>query len=230
MERWKMPKTIVELDGVTRRFDLQGEEVAALVNARCAVREGDEIAVMGPSGSGKSTLLALMAQLDEPSQGKITWPLFAKGEKLRPRHIGLAFQSPSLIPALSIAENVEMPLLILGDRVNMRQRALQALELVGLAHLADRLPEEISGGQAQRAAVARALVTEPQLILADEPTGQLDQVTGQSLIATLQGFARRTGAALVIATHDEAVARQMKSIWHTSHGALSVNDNIRMAS
>jgi putative ABC transport system ATP-binding protein/lipoprotein-releasing system ATP-binding protein len=217
-------------DNVSRRFSLGGDTVAALVHASCEVKAGDRIAVVGPSGSGKSTLLALMAQLDEPSEGKVFWPAFGETIKLRPRHIGLAFQSPSLIPPLSAIENVEIPLLILGDIQNMRERAMAALDIVGLGNLADRLPEELSGGQAQRVGIARALVTAPELILADEPTGQLDQDTGKKLVAALLAHAEKTGAALVIATHDPAVARQMNDKWYTSHGHLSTDQLVSAAS
>ena len=224
-----MGKTLVAFDNVSRRFSLGDEKIIALVHASCEVRAGDRIAVIGSSGSGKSTLLALMAQLDEPTEGLVSWPDLGAAQKLRPRHIGLAFQSPSLIPPLSVIENVETPLLILGEVQDMRERALAALDIVGLGALADRLPEELSGGQAQRVGIARALVTDPELILADEPTGQLDQNTGQNLVAALLAHAEKTGAALVIATHDKAVARQMKSIWHTSHGELNTDQHLSTA-
>ena len=224
-----MGKTLVTFKNVSRRFSLGSDKITAIIDASCEVKAGDCIAVIGPSGSGKSTLLALMAQLDEPTEGQVSWADFGTAQKLRPRHIGLAFQSPSLIPPLSVIENVETPLLILGDIENMRERAMAALDIVGLGTLADRLPEELSGGQAQRVGVARALVTGPELILADEPTGQLDQVTGQNLVAALLAHAEKTGAALVIATHDQAVARQTKSIWHTSHGELSTGQHVSVA-
>jgi ABC-type lipoprotein export system ATPase subunit len=225
-----MSETLAACEGVTRRFDLRGSEVTALEHVSCAVHAGDRIAVTGPSGSGKSTLLALIAQLDAPSAGKISWPGFISEAALRPRHIGLAFQSPSLIPALSTAENVEVPLLILNDAGDKRRKALEALDLVGLSHLADRLPEEISGGQAQRVALARAIVTSPQIIIADEPTGQLDQETGHALMEALITFSEKTGAALIVATHDETVAGQMNDIWRMSYGRLTAAKNKELAS
>jgi putative ABC transport system ATP-binding protein len=142
-------------------------------------------------------------------------------EDLRPRHIGLAFQTASLIPSLTAIENVEVPLLILDKKDDVRGRAMAVLESLNLGTLADRLPEELSGGQAQRVATARALVTAPRLLLADEPTGQLDQATGQDLIKNLIFASERNGAALVIATHDENVARQMKTIWRMNYGSLA---------
>ena len=225
-----MGRTLVALDNVSRRFSLGGDKIIALIHASCEVKAGDRIAVAGPSGSGKSTLLALMAQLDEPTEGQISWPDLGEAMKPRPRHIGLAFQAPSLIPSLSVIENVELPLLILGDIQNMRERAMAALDIVGLGNLADRLPEELSGGQAQRIGMARALVTAPELILADEPTGQLDQATGQDLVTALLAHAEKTGAALVIATHDQAVARRMKSIWHANHGELNTDQHLSAVS
>ena len=221
-----MAEALVTFDRVERSFPLGSERIVALTGATCAVKAGDRIAIMGPSGSGKSTLLALMAQLDQPTAGKVAWPGLAEATRLRPRHIGLAFQSASLIPPLSVIENVELPLLILGEMHNLRERALAALEIVGLAGLADRLPEEISGGQAQRVGIARALAPNPRLILADEPTGQLDQATGKSLVKALLAHAKKTDAALVIATHDHAVAGQMTSIWHMEHGKLTTEQRV----
>ncbi len=213
-----MAETLVTFDRVERSFLLGGEKIIAVTGVTCVVEAGDRIAIIGPSGSGKSTLLALMARLDHPTAGKVAWPSLAEATRLRPLYISLAFQSASLIPPLSVIENVELPLLILGEIQNLRERALAALEIVGLAGLADRLPEELSGGQAQRVGIARAVVTNPRLILTDEPTGQLDQATGESLVKALQAHATKTDAALVIATHDHAVAGQMTSIWHMAHG------------
>jgi ABC-type lipoprotein export system ATPase subunit len=224
-----MPDTLVSFQNVSRHFSLGSGNITALSNASCAIEAGDRIAIMGPSGSGKSTLLALMAQLDTPSEGKITWPAFATAGKLRPRHIGLAFQSASLVPSLTVIENIEIPLLILRESKDMRERAMAALDNVGLSDLADRLPEELSGGQAQRVGIARALVTNPKLILADEPTGQLDQATAQNLITNLLAHMASIGAALVIATHDPAIAGQMKTIWQTSHGQLTTHQKEKVS-
>src|SRR5437868_6475425 len=169
---------LMRMRDVSRRFRLRDGETSALIDVSCAIGPGERIAVVGPSGSGKSTLLAMIARLDEPTAGLVEWPGLGGGDDLRPRHIGVAFQTPSLIPALSVLENVELPLLILDRASEARGAALAALTRLGLAGLAERLPEEISGGQAQRVALARALVAGPALLLADEPTGQLDQATG----------------------------------------------------
>ena len=219
-----MTRSILVFEDVSRRFVLAGGgEVTALASANCTIKAGDRIAVMGPSGSGKSTLMALMAQLDTPSSGSIAWPGFPAKEPLRPKNIGLSFQTPSLIPALTSVENVEVPLLILGGEMQVRKQAIKALEYFELDNLANRLPEELSGGQAQRVALVRALITSPLLILADEPTGQLDQTTGQSVIAKLIQKSEQTGAALLIATHDHSVADKMETIWHMNHGLLEIS-------
>jgi ABC-type lipoprotein export system ATPase subunit len=225
-----MGDELLTMQSVSRRFRTRGEWVDAAKGITCSVRRDDRIAVMGPSGSGKSTLLALMAKLDEPTDGVIAWPGLGGGSSLRPRHIGVAFQTPSLLPSLSVVENVEIPLLILGEAAGARQRALDALESVGLEHAADRLPEELSGGQMQRAGIARAMVTSPRLLLADEPTGQLDQSTARDLMKMMFAWAAGRGMAVVVATHDEAVARQFKSIWNMDYGHLELGQALRAAS
>lgn len=216
-----MAESLVELADVTRSFKLRGSNIVAVSDVSCRVKPGDRISIMGPSGSGKSTLMALMAELDAPTSGTVSWPASPPRQDLRPGYIGLAFQTPSLMAALTALENVEVPLLILGERGIARDKALAALEEFDLAHLADRLPEELSGGQAQRVATVRALVTEPRLILADEPTGQLDQATGRRVMEILLERAERTGAALIIATHDPAVAHKMNEVWQMSFGKLT---------
>jgi ABC-type lipoprotein export system ATPase subunit len=218
-----MADSLIVLDHVSRHFFLGGERISALLDASCTVRTGDRIAIMGPSGSGKSTLLALMAKLDEPSEGRISWPSVDGSNYLRPRHIGVAFQSSSLIQSLSVIENVEVPLLILGETSDMQKRAMAVLGLVGIGGLADRLAEDLSGGQAQRVGLARALVSNPKIILADEPTGQLDQETARDLVRALQTHAEKTGAALVIATHDPSVAQHMKFTWRMDYGLLTTS-------
>jgi ABC-type lipoprotein export system ATPase subunit len=211
---------IVESFGVTRSFERGNKTIEALAPATCRVREGDRIALMGPSGSGKSTLLHLMAGLDQPSAGEIRWPMLRGPDTLRPGKVAVVFQSPSLMPALSVVENVELPL-ILGDTPgNTRGVAMDALTRVGLAEFAKKLPEELSGGQGQRVAMARAMALRPQLFLADEPTGQLDQSTGKALIDCLLEWFAGSRTALVIATHDPAVAERMTDVWRMDHGRL----------
>ncbi|MFI5821973.1 ABC transporter ATP-binding protein [Streptomyces rishiriensis] len=179
--------------------------VVAVHGADLDVRSGDRLAVVGPSGSGKSSLLHLLAGLERPTSGTIDRPGLDG-----PRDIGLVFQADSLIPALDVTENTALPLMLAGRRVEETTGPVaEALDVVGAAGLADRLPDEISGGQAQRVAVARVLAQAPRLILADEPTGRLDHTTGARVLDALLAAADQTGAALVITTHDPAVAARL---------------------
>lgn len=198
--------------------------VVALAAATCSVMPGDRIALVGPSGSGKSTLLHLLGGLETPTSGTLTWPALGTRETLRPTKVGLVFQMPSLLAPLTVAENVEIPLLLgQASAEKARVAALDALDRIGLKSIAEKLPEELSGGQAQRVAVARALASQPKLILADEPTGQLDHPTAQHLFDVLLASLEDTDIALVVATHDMAVAERMHTIWHMQHGMLEVN-------
>lgn len=211
---------LVEAFGVARSFQRGGKTVAALAPTTCRVRAGDRIALLGPSGSGKSTLLHLMAGLDIPSAGEIRWPLLGRRDGLLPGKVAMVFQSPSLMAPLSVIENIELPLILEGGRGDARAAATEALKRVGLADLANKLPEELSGGQGQRVAMARAIAARPQLLLADEPTGQLDHATGRALIDGLLNWLAASPTALVIATHDLAIAERMERIWHMDHGQL----------
>ena len=184
---------------------------------------GRRIALVGPSGSGKSTLLHLMAGLDEPTVGeRRAGPRSATAAALRPGPVAVVFQGPSLLPPLTVLENVALPLdpRPAPPTPTRATRARAALERLGLAELADKLPEEISGGQAQRVAVARALAGEPRLILADEPTGQLDRASGAAVVDVLLAAADHAGAALVVATHDPTVAARLAERWEMHSGRL----------
>lgn len=177
---------------------------------------------MGPSGSGKSTLLHMLAQLESPTSGEITGALFQPGRGPCPDSVGLVFQTPSLIPALDALENVALPLILAGAAdEEARSAARDALKLLDLGWLGQKLPEELSGGQAQRVAVARVLACRPRLILADEPTGQLDRTTGGGVLQVLLRTARTLGAAVLIATHDPYVAAQLDEVWHMEDGTLT---------
>jgi putative ABC transport system ATP-binding protein/lipoprotein-releasing system ATP-binding protein len=212
---------LAEAVNVGRVFRTNGSKVVALQHATCKIERGDRIALVGPSGSGKSTLLHLLAALDEPTSGKITWPVLGDRESLRPSKISFVFQSESLLAPLTVLENIEVPGLLAGWKAEeTRNDAAAILEALDLGALADKLPEEISGGQAQRAAVARSLITKPALILADEPTGQLDHQTAKQLIDLLLRRLKGSDAAVVIATHDPFVAARMKTQWTIEHGVL----------
>ena len=218
-----MSDILVRLDDVTRHHAVGSETVFALQSVSCSVRTCEHVVVIGASGSGKSTLLAHMASLDRPNFGFVTWPSLPAETLLRPQYVSVSFQSPSLLPSLTVQQNVEVPLLVLGQQ-DTEQKSIRMLERLGIAHLRERLPDEISGGQAQRVALARAMATEPALLLADEPTGQLDQETGQSTIGTLIAWADQIKTTLVVATHDSQVARKFKTQWSMSFGVLKGGD------
>ncbi|MET7854597.1 ABC transporter ATP-binding protein [Streptomyces avermitilis] len=198
------------------------QAVVAVHGADLEIRAGRRLAVVGPSGSGKSSLLHLLAGLEHPTSGTVT-----RAASLGPYDIGLVFQGDSLIPALNVVENAALPL-VLADRPEdeARQEALAALAIVDAADLADRLPEEISGGQAQRVAVARVLAQAPRLILADEPTGRLDHATGARVLDALLTAADHTGTALVVTTHDPAVAARLTTRRAMRAGRLLASEEV----
>ena len=218
-----MSDRLVIFRDVVRQYFVGSNIVDALKSVNCSIQAHEHLAVMGASGSGKSTLLAMIAGLDQPESGQIEWPTFSGTSQLRPKHVGVSFQSPSLLPSLTVQQNVEVPLLVL-DAKDVTKKATIALDRLGIAHLRDRYPDEISGGQAQRVALARAMAPEPQLLLADEPTGQLDQETGQSVIKELIDWANETRSTLVIATHDQQIARKFHTQWRMSFGSLKTGE------
>ncbi|WP_338017461.1 ABC transporter ATP-binding protein [Streptomyces adustus] len=186
-------------------FGRDAQAVVAVHGANLTIRAGDRLAVVGSSGSGKSSLLHLIAGLEQATTGSVT-----RATDVERSDIGLVFQNDSLIPALNVAENAALPLILAGHpEKEAQQAALTALDQVGVRHLADRLPEEISGGQAQRVAVARVLTQAPRLILADEPTGRLDHASGGRVLDALLAAADLTRAALVVTTHDPSVAARL---------------------
>ena len=209
-----MSEVLVRATGLGREFGNGHSAVVAVADGTFEIRQGDRIALTGPSGSGKTSLLHLIAGLDQPSGGVIEWPALGRAEDLRPGPVALAFQGPSLLPPLTVAENVALPALLAGTAEATAAAAAQALiEQLGLADVASKLPEEISGGQAQRAGVARALMGEPRLILADEPTGQLDRAAAAGLMDMLFRHVEAAGTALVVATHYQAVAGRLPLRW-----------------
>ncbi len=214
---------LARAEGAACTYQRGRTPVPALTVATCAIFPGDRVCLMGPSGSGKSTLLHLLGGLDAPTSGAVTWPALGPRETLRPAKVGLVFQAPSLLPSLNVIENVELPLLLTGMPLSKaRVAAGAALERLELEDLAGKLPEELSGGQAQRVALARALATRPRLLLADEPTGQLDHATARRLFDVLLEALEGTGTALVVATHDPAVAERLATLWRIDHGVLEV--------
>ena len=217
-----MSDVLAEAIDASRVFGMNGSRVVALQHATCRIERGDRIALVGPSGSGKSTLLHLLAALDDPTSGTVRWPALGERDTLRPSKISFVFQTESLLAPLTVLENIEVPRLLAGSNAGeARSDAFEILGALDLAELADKLPEEISGGQAQRAAVARSLITRPALILADEPTGQLDRHTAKDLLNLLLRRIKGSDTALVIATHDPLIASRMETQWTMEHGVLS---------
>jgi ABC-type lipoprotein export system ATPase subunit len=216
------PAVLIQVRSVSRRYMLGGIALDALIGASCQVRQNERIALVGPSGGGKSTLLHLMAGLDAPSAGDVTWPGLGTRDTLRPTRIGFVFQFPSLVPWLNVSENVALPLQLAGIGALAASRASAALRRFDLDGLALKLPEELSGGQAQRVSLVRAIVASPALVLADEPTGQVDHATGAHLIDMLFEWADEAQAAIVLATHDPVVAERFPIRWEMTQGRLRV--------
>jgi ABC-type lipoprotein export system ATPase subunit len=212
-----MTRTLAVAADLWRSFQRERGVVSAVQGCSFRIDAGETIAIMGPSGCGKTTLLNLIAGLDRPSSGRIEWPGLGSPDTLRPERIGVVFQSANLMPALTAVENVELPIL-LSSGAEAEARALAALATFGVEDLAAKLPEQLSGGQAKRIAVARAIAINPQLIVADEPTGQLDQAGGAMLVDRLLAWGQQSGGTIVIATHDERVAAKMNHIWQMRHG------------
>jgi putative ABC transport system ATP-binding protein len=216
-----MPEALVECVDVARTYGRGPGAVVAVHGVSCTVRSSTRAALTGRSGSGKSTLLHLLAGLDRPTTGTLTWPGLGGPPVGRAHTIGVVFQGPSLLPPLDAAENVAFPLLVTGtDPGPARARAAVAMAAAGVADLAGKLPEELSGGQSQRVAVARVLAAQPRLILADEPTGQLDAGYRDQVVDLLLAAADSLDAGLVIATHDPRVAERVPTRWVMDDGRL----------
>jgi putative ABC transport system ATP-binding protein len=212
---------LVRCEGAGHTYGAGSLAVVAVHGVTCSIRRGARIALTGPSGSGKSTLLHMMAGLETTTSGVLTWPAL-DGLASRARGaIGVVFQGPSLIPALDVVENVAFPL-VLGDMPDgqARQRARDVLAQLHLEWMAHKLPDELSGGQSQRVAIARVLAMTPALILADEPTGQLDHEAGRHVIDVLVDAADRLNAGLVVSTHDPMIADRLSEQWRMHDGRL----------
>jgi len=221
-------QAVVQVTGAWKLHKLGDEVVKALVDADLTVLPGEFVCLMGPSGSGKSTLLNLIGGLDRPTKGSVvingtdtatlTESQFAA---LRHDTVGFIFQSYNLIPFLSAVENVELPLMFEPyDRKALRARALELLELVGLGHRVDHSPTKMSGGEQQRTAIARSLISNPKLILADEPTANLDHRTGETVVRLLRDLCSNLGVTVVASTHDPTVAEQASRVVRMKDGAI----------
>jgi len=222
------PAPVVAVDGVWKLFAMGDEVVRALVDVSFTVQRGEFVCLMGPSGSGKSTLLHLVGGLDRPTRGEVsiagaatTGLTESQYSALRHSTIGFIFQSYNLMPFLSALENVELPLMFEPvDRASVRRRAVELLELVGLGHRLDHRPSRMSGGEQQRTAIARALIGSPQVILADEPTANLDHRTGDAVIALLEDLCRRLDVTVVASTHDQRVADHATRVLRMADGRM----------
>jgi putative ABC transport system ATP-binding protein len=217
---------LVTCRGMSRSFGRGERAVVAVHAATCSVGTTSRVAVTGPSGSGKSTLLHLLAGLDTPTSGEVSWPELGSDPTRRRGAVGVVFQGASLIPPLTVLENVAFPLLLQGSiQFEAEDRGRGALAGLGLEALADKLPEELSGGQAQRVCVARVLATRPRLIVADEPTGQLDSHAGHHVLDVLVAAAHALGAGLLVSTHDPEMAAHLDERWQMLDGRLQLTPN-----
>jgi putative ABC transport system ATP-binding protein len=216
-----MVDRLVNAEMIGRTYGYGRGQVAALIEATFSIHAADRVALVGPSGSGKTTLLHLVAGLDRPTTGTISWPTLGEIHELRPGPVAIAFQGPSLLPPLTALENVALPAILGGaEEAAAEVEARGLLETFEAAALADKLPEELSGGQAQRVGLARAFIGSPRLVLADEPTGQQDRGSADRMMDALLSLAERSHTSLVIATHDALVAERLPTSWTIRDGLL----------
>lgn len=231
MQQMDQNKNIIVLDNVTKIYHLGGIDIPVLMGISCEINKGEHVAIMGPSGSGKTTMLNIIGCLDRVSSGKY----FLEGKdisildddalsEIRSKKIGFIFQSYNLIPQLTVLENIEMPLFYQQvDENETRKKAIEFATMVGLADRLKHRPSELSGGQQQRVAIARALMNDPVLILADEPTGNLDSTSGREIMKLLCELNEK-GTTLIVVTHDAGVAKYAKRTLKMLDGRI-VNEN-----
>jgi len=225
--------SIVELENVSRDYG-DGKVVHALNSINLIIERGERVAIMGPSGSGKSTLLNLVCGLDEPTSGAVRFEGIELSRlsddertRLRREKIGMIFQTFNLLPTLTAVENVSLPLRLEGiNRREAERRALAMLERVGLAGRADHRPDQLSGGERQRIAIARALIFNPPLLLADEPTGNLDSATGEEVLSLLDDLRRELGATILLVTHNEMAAAHCDRILRLRDGRIVKEERV----
>ncbi len=225
---------VIELEGITKIYQMGEIEVHALRGISLAVERGEILTIMGPSGSGKSTLMNIVGCLDQPTGG--TYRLEGSDVShldddelatIRNGQIGFVFQTFNLLARTTALQNVTLPLIYAGaGRAERRERAQEALEAVGLGHRLDHLPTELSGGQQQRVAIARALANNPSIILADEPTGNLDSESGAEIMSVLQELNRERGMTVILVTHDPVIARHTERIVHLYDGQITDNEMV----
>jgi len=221
--------TLVRVDGVEKMFRRGSEDIHVLANLSLQVPAGEFLALMGPSGSGKSTLLNLIGGLDRPTKGTVQ----IAGERIdalsdhqlaawRARHIGFVFQLYNLMPVLTAERNVELPLLLTSlSKAERRKHVATALAMVGLSHRANHYPRTMSGGEQQRVGIARGIVTDPTLLLCDEPTGDLDRKAGDEILNLLQALNREQGKTIIMVTHDPHASARASRTVHLTKGQLT---------
>jgi putative ABC transport system ATP-binding protein len=221
-----MHTTIIEAHGLKRYYHRGNETVKALDGVDVIIRTGEIVSILGPSGSGKTTLINLLSCLDAPTEGTLvvsgkSVAGLSEDELVEVRRgvLGFVFQQFSLLPTLTVSENVELPLMFLGRRTD-RSRTEAILKLVGLSDRASHLPRELSGGQMQRVAIARALIMDPKILIADEPTGNLDKATGESIIELFKRLAADEGLAIIITTHNPVFGYQADRVITLEDGRI----------
>jgi putative ABC transport system ATP-binding protein len=226
-----MTDILIEARGLKRYYRRGSEIVKALDGVDISIRQGEIVAILGPSGSGKTTLLNLLSGLDAPTEGMLlvagkSVAGFSEEALVEVRRgiLGFVFQQFSLMPTLTVTENVELPLMFLSRRADPK-RTREILEAVGLSDRADHLPRELSGGQMQRVAIARALIVDPKILVADEPTGNLDKATGESIIELFKRLAAEKGLAILLTTHNAVFGHEADRLITLEDGRIVKEDN-----
>ncbi|BCL72750.1 putative ABC-type dipeptide/oligopeptide/nickel transport system, ATPase component [Vibrio nigripulchritudo MADA3029] len=223
-----MPSSVIKADSISKQVTTNQEHLTILENVNLEINRGESVAIVGTSGAGKSTLMTLLAGLDTPTSGEITLlgkPLSKLDDEaraaLRSETVGFVFQSFLLIPSLTAIENVTLPCLLKGEEEDI-DRARSLLESVGLGHRENHLPTQLSGGEQQRVALARAFMIKPQILFADEPTGNLDQHTAANIVERLFDLNKQHGTTLILVTHDPELAKRCDRTFHMQAGQLEV--------
>ncbi len=222
-------KVLVQIRDLSKVYSRGGEAIRVFENVNLEIRQGEFLALMGPSGSGKSTLLNILAGLDTPTSGSVAVDgqeiTSMNGKQLagwRSTHIGFIFQFYNLLPVLTAAQNIELPLLLTKlSKQQRRDHVMTALDIVGLTDRSQHFPGQLSGGQQQRVGIARAVVSDPTIILGDEPTGDLDAASGKEILDLLERLCREFGKTILMVTHDAHAAERAQAIMHMDKGVLS---------